>query len=289
MIVDCYTHTWDLPEQLGKAPAPARWVDGAWRVHPAAPPAPPITAGVQRHFAACEPADVTFVLGFRSRALGAEIPNQTIADYVAAHPDKLIGFAGIDPSHPRSAIEELHQARDKWGLRGVAVAPAAQDFHPSHSQSMQVYAEAGRLNMPVIFHPGIRLVPATRTTFARPALLDELARELPNLKIVIAHLGFPWVAETIDLLARHENVFAETSLVHQYPWQGYQALVSAFECGVMSKILFGSGFPFAVAAEAIEALYSVNHVCHGTGLPTIPREALRSVVERDALTALGLA
>jgi hypothetical protein len=38
----------------------------------------------------------------------------------------------------------------------------------------------------------------------------------------------------------------------------------------------------------IEALYSINHLVHGTNLPAIPREELRSVVERDALRLLGI-
>jgi hypothetical protein len=39
----------------------------------------------------------------------------------------------------------------------------------------------------------------------------------------------------------------------------------------------------------IEALYSINHPCHGTNLPTIPRECLRGIVERDSLALLGIA
>jgi len=57
----------------------------------------------------------------------------------------------------------------------------------------------------------------------------------------------------------------------------------------MDKLLFGSGFPYARASEAIEALYSINHICHGTNLPTIPREHLRGIVERDAVSVLGIA
>ncbi len=287
MIVDCYTHVWDSPQQLGRAmPAePGAGTDGADALRSTAPP---VSAGVQRHWAACEPVDTALVLGFQSRHLDARIPNQMIADYVAQHPDRLIGFAGIDPSQPKSAIDEIRQAREEWSMRGIAVSPAAQDFHPSNSQSMLVYAEAAKLNMPVLFHPGITPGPTTKLAYAQPVLLDEIALELPDLKIIIAHMGYPWVHETIALLAKHENVFAEVSRIQQLPWQAYQALQSAFECGVMDKLLFGSGFPYARASETIEALYSINHICHGTNLPTIPREQLRGIVERDAVSALGI-
>ena len=90
------------------------------------------------------------------------------------------------------------------------------------------------------------------------------------------------------LLAKHPNVYAEISWILHRPWEAYQALLGAHESGVTDKILFGSGFPFLSAAASIESLYRINHLVHGTNLPTIPREALRGIVERDALTLLGI-
>ncbi len=57
---------------------------------------------------------------------------------------------------------------------------------------------------------------------------------------------------------------------------------------MIDKLLFGSDFPYTVASECIEALYSINQIAQGTNLPVVPREALRGIVERDALALLGL-
>ncbi len=283
MIVDCYTHIWDAVEQLGRC-VPS---DGSQAPFP--PPLPdPLSASTSRHLAAGEPVDKTIVLGFKTGYLDAEIPNEKIAEFVAAHSDRLIGFAGVDPSDPKEAVAELTRAREKFRMRGIAVAPAAQDVHPSNSQAMLVYTAAAEQGMPVLFHTGVYISTATKLEYARPVLLDEVARELPDLKIVIAHMGYPWVSETIVLLAKHKNVFAEISWLLAQPWQAYQALVSAHQFGVMDKLLFGSGFPFASAPDCIEALYSINHMSHGTNLPTIPREHLRGIVQRDALHLLGI-
>ena len=43
-----------------------------------------------------------------------------------------------------------------------------------------------------------------------------------------------------------------------------------------------------VDPACIEALYSINQLAQGTNLPVVPREALRGIVERDALNLLGL-
>ncbi len=301
MIVDCYTHTWESADQLGRCVPPTcrtetpfsvlprvanqdsrqsvPGVDGSTGLH---------AAGLARHQVASEPVDTTIVLGFRAHYLEAEISNDQVASYVSQDRDRLIGFAGIDPSHPKEAIGELRRARNELSMPGVAVAPAAQDFHPSNSQAMLVYAEAASLGMPILFHTGVYSTPATKLEYARPVLLDEVARELPDLKIIIAHMGYPWVNETVLLLAKHRSVFAETSWLLGDPWQAYQALLTAYQHGVMDKLLFGSGFPQAAASFCIEALYSINHLVHGTNLPTIPREQLRGIVERDTFSLLGI-
>ena len=181
MIVDCYTHTWESADQLGRCVP----LGGSHPVNPQLA-AGPNGASIARHLAATEPVDTTIVLGFKSRWLDAEITNDHVASYVRQHPDRLIGFAGIDPSEPKEAIAELKRVRDELSMPALAIAPAAQDFHPSNSRAMQVYAEAAELGMAILFHSGVYISPASKLEYARPVLLDEVAREFPALKIVIA-------------------------------------------------------------------------------------------------------
>jgi predicted TIM-barrel fold metal-dependent hydrolase len=286
MIVDCFTHIWDSPTQTGLTLPSGR---GRLKFTPVGEPVEKaIDATARQHFEACQPVDRAIVLGFKSHYLGAEIPNDQVAAYVREHPEKLIGFAGIDPTRPKEAIAELRRARAELDMRGIAIAPAAQDFHPSHSTAQRVYAVAAELQMPVLFHPGIDFGADTKLEYAQPVLLDEVAREHPDLKIIIAHMGYPWVQETLVLLGKHANVYSDISWLLHQPWQAYLALSSAYQYGVMDKLLFGSGFPLTSAAHTMEALYSINHMCHGTNLPVIPREQLRGIVERDALELLAI-
>jgi len=97
------------------------------------------------------------------------------------------------------------------------------------------------------------------------------------------------VEETICLLGKHANVYADVSGLLMRPWQAYNALVSAHQHHVIDKLLFGSDFPHTSVAECIESLYSVNKLAQGTSLPVVPREDLRGIVEREALPLLGLA
>jgi len=285
VIVDCHTHIWDASQ-------PGKDVEALFRqaIVGGAGGREGRFAGATVHqlLAASKPVDKTFVLAFKSRYLDVEIPNSVVAACVREHPDKLIGFAGIDPVNVREAVGEMQRARDQLGLKGLTVSPAAQDFHPADSRAMQVFAEAARLKMPVLVQQGVNVAMAAKMEFARPYMLDEVAREYPTLKIIIAHLGYPWVDECVVMLGKHPNVFADISALLSRPWQAYQALVTAYEYGVMDKLLFGSDFPRMSATTCIEALYSINQIVQGTSLPTIPRQQLQAVVERDALPLLGL-
>jgi uncharacterized protein len=291
MIVDCHTHIWQSPEQLGqldlgelsralprRSPKITAAAKAPWRTVPA--------ADADYHWAQSGLVDKSIVLGFKSKYLQAEIPNSYVAAYVSRFPKKLIGFAGIDPTEG-SALDDLRAARDLQ-LRGITLSPANQDFHPTDSRAMRIYAEAEKLKMPILVHPVGQFTEQSKLEFARPVLLDEVAREFPQLRIVLAQLGQPWIDETICLLGKHQNVFADVSGMLSRPWQAYNALVAAHESQVIDKLLFGSDFPYTSVTDCIEALYSINQLAQGTNLPVVPREALRGIVERDALALLGL-
>ena len=65
-------------------------------------------------------------------------------------------------------------------------------------------------------------------------------------------------------------------------------VLSAYERGVMNKLLFGSGFPASNAGECIEALLGFNMRLADTNLPTVPRGHIQSIIERNTLHLLGI-
>lgn len=273
MIVDCHTQVW------GASTRGMPTVTGL--------PEETLLADVSRHLEAIDTVDRAFVLAFKSNYLGTEIPNDYVADYVRRYSSKLIGFAGADPTDA-DCLEQVARAQEELGLRGVTISPALQDFHPCDTRALRVYEECSRRRIPIVFEQSHRN-PAARMEFSRPMLLDQVAGDFPDLRMIVAHMGYPWVDETVVLLGKHKNVFADVSGLLERSWLSYKSLMAAFEYGVMSKLLFGSDFPYRSPAACIEALYSVNQLVSGTNLVIIPREQLRGIVERDALALLGLA
>jgi hypothetical protein len=119
-------------------------------------------------------------------------------------------------------------------------------------------------------------------------LLDEIAREFPQLLIVIARLGYPWVHQAVVLLAKHPNVFANVAGLLPHPWLGYSSLLAANEYGVTHKLLFGSDYPFTTVQASIDGLRSLNRLVEGTNLPRLDSQQLEALIHRDSLRLLGL-
>jgi len=279
MIVDAHTHLWRGPDQLGPSLTRSlqRKLGERWAELDASPRA---------HGQAIEPVAVAFVLGYRSRYLGAAVPNEMVSEYVAGDAERLVGFGGADPTDP-----ETIKAVEQWpamGLEGVTIDPAGQGFHPADTRAMRFYEACVALGLPIIVQTGERLASEAKLEYARPCLFDEVARTFPDLKLVIGGLGRPWPDETFVLVDKHPNVFTDLAGLCTRPWQLYNLMLQAYQLGVTDRLLFGSGFPFISPGEAIEAIYSLNRYAHGTALPSIPREKLRLIVERDTPKALGL-
>jgi hypothetical protein len=191
MIVDVHTHVWD-PAHLGETfVRDARVASGNPNLE--------IAVDLDAHWAAMAPVDRAVVLGFRARHVGVLVPNEYVAAYVSRHPEKLIGFCSVDP-HDEDAVEQLEHAVSGLGLRGLKVAPIYQNVHPSDPRFLALMARAESLGVPVLIHQGTTFCENVSLQLANPVLLQPLALRFPQLRMVIAHLGHPWIADTLVLV-----------------------------------------------------------------------------------------
>lgn len=280
MIVDLHTRIWNSVDALGDAVARQ-----ARRTRE--DPSKALTASFDVHEMAMAPVSVAVVHGLDSHLLDARLDAEAVAAEVARSPDTLLGFVGLDPLSD-DPLDRLTAAVDEHGCVGVNLCPSAGGFHPARTETMELLDAVAARGLPVYVEAGAQLAAEAKLEFAQPFLLDEVLRTYPDMKVVISGFGEPWPNQTVALLRKHANAFTDVSGLLSRPWQLYNALVSAWQAGVMDQVLFGSGFPGAEPERAIVTLYSVNSLTQGTPLPSIPREQLRGVVERDTLTLLGL-
>ena len=238
------------------------------------------------HLAAAETVDACIVLATAEGA--SQEVNKKLSEYVSKHKEKMVGFAVVEPTKNKTNVKNLALITDKLQLKGTVLYCSSCGFHPAHSRAMRFYESAQELGLPVFFHNGGPLKSEAVLDYAQPYLLDEVAREFSALKIIIGTMGIPFVEQTLSMVAKHKNVYADLTIRPSNIWQVYNMVAAAHECGVMDKLLFGSGFPFSKAGECMETLLGFNKLLADTNLPTVPRGNIRNIIERDTLEILGI-
>jgi len=239
------------------------------------------------HLQAAETVDACVVLATADGP--SEQVNKNLAEYVNRHSEKMVGFAVVEPTKDKINAKSLTSVTEKLGLKGAVLYCSTCGFHPTHSRAMRFYESAEELGLPVFFHNGgPELGPEAILDYAQPHLLDEIARGFDGLKIVIGNMGVPFLEQTLAMVAKHRNVYADLTIRPGNVWETYNIVVAAHERGVMDKLLFGSGFPYGSAGECMETLLGFNMLLADTNLPTVPRGSIRNIIERDTLEVLGI-
>ena len=279
MVIDIHTHVFNAAQHFG----PKLNAD---LVRCAVDPA--VWGNVEeRHLEITKAADVAVVFGLQASATDWNIPNEIVAAHVAKAPERLLFFASIDPLQT-GYMDELEKCHQQLGAVGVKLAPLYQNVHPQDKRYYEIYRYCQQHGLPILFHTGTSFVSGTPLEYSRPVHFDAVAVDFPDLCMVLAHLGHPWEGETISVIRRHANVYADVSALYYRPWQFYNSMRLLVEYKAQHKVLFGSDFPFTTTGDSIKNILALNSVTGRSGLPEVPDNVIEEIIHRDALRLLNL-
>jgi len=182
--------------------------------------------------------------GWTDHALCVE-QNDYLIEAVKRYPDRLIGFAAIQPAAGPAAVREVERVQ-KAGLRGVGeLMPHGQGYQLDQEPLLAPLAEACvALGLPLLTHtsePVGHLYPGKGEVSVQTVL--HLATAFPDLKLICGHWGggLPFYELMPEVRAATANVWYDTAASpYLYDPRIYPAarlLVGA------EKVLFGSDFP----------------------------------------------
>lgn len=159
--------------------------------------------------------------------------NDFIAQSVAQHADRFIGFATL---HPGMEDIPAEVARIKaLGLRGVKLHPDFQKFHINDRAAYPIY-EAIEGELPLLIHTG-----DSRYPFSDPKRVPQVLRDFPKLQMICAHFGGWSQWNEAERVLAGQNVWIDTSssLYALSPAKARE-LIAAFG---EDRVLFGSDYP----------------------------------------------
>ena len=148
----------------------------------------------------------TKMWSYRNKWMYMDTKLEEVVAYTRAHPDRFVGLAGYDPFRIKESLREVETAVKEHGFKGVYVHIYGFDI-PLHDAKMYpLYAKCVELGVPVSMQVG-HVLEGMPSEHARPITLDRVACDFPDLKIVGAHTGWPWVEELISVCYKWDNVY----------------------------------------------------------------------------------
>jgi predicted TIM-barrel fold metal-dependent hydrolase len=203
--------------------------------------------------------------------------NEYVAEYCRAAPDRLIPMGGVHPRFSDDAAGEVRRAAE-LGVRALKIHPPHMAVEPNaylHGLDAlrAIYEEAQRLGLPVMIHTGTSVFPGARSRAGEAILVDDVAVDFPELRIILAHGGRPlWMDQAFFLVRRFPNVHMDVSSVPP------KALLRYFPrlAEVADKVLYGSDWP----SPGVKSL-ALN--LSGFLELELPEDAKRRIVQDNAL------
>ncbi len=164
---------------------------------------------------------------------------RSINDYLISAaqsaPERLIGFGTMHPD-----LEDVEGELDRLmaaGLRGVKLHPDFQHFCLDDEKVVRMFAALAERGLPALIHTGDHRYP-----YSEPARMARVLDQLPDLKVICAHLGgwSVW-SDAWKVLAGRPGVWVDTSssLYALTPEEGAQIIR---RYGV-DRVFFGTDYP----------------------------------------------
>ncbi|MEQ9591857.1 MAG: amidohydrolase family protein [Cyclobacteriaceae bacterium] len=149
--------------------------------------------------------------------------------------------------------KDLREISDylKDGLvKGLKLYPGYEPFYPHDRRLQVVYDLAVEFDVPVMFHSGDTYSPKGKVRFAHPLHIDDVAVDNPDMRIVICHVGNPWIKDCMEVIYKNKNCYADFSgLVlgdfsdhfEQYMKEQLQEMI--LYAGEPKYLLYGTDWP----------------------------------------------
>jgi predicted TIM-barrel fold metal-dependent hydrolase len=128
--------------------------------------------------------------------------NQFIADLQNENPDRIVGFASIDPRREKAA-SFIDKALGSWGLQGLKLHPTT-GFYLHDEETYELLEIAMKHDVPVITDTGPIPAPLY-SEYSHPIHLDEVLADFPDLHLIAAHMSLGWWDELLAIAEMKTN------------------------------------------------------------------------------------
>ncbi len=144
--------------------------------------------------------------------------NGEMARIADTNPDRFMYQPNLSPIKHKgvdNTVWELEYWVKERGAKIFKFYPP-EDTYVNDPDLWPFYAKAEELGIVLDIHTGFSWVPPGKSKYALPILIDDVARDFPELKIVAFHMGYPYCDDLNMVAMGHPNVYPSLTLL--VPW-----------------------------------------------------------------------
>lgn len=215
--------------------------------------------------------------------------NSLAADLQEKSHGRLIGIAGAKPLDKYDRFnwdnyKDFEYSIRERGLKGLLFTPPYEHFFINDRRAYPFYAKATELNVPLYVHQATQYVPPADFTpleYGRAWLLDHIAIDFQELRILAEHMAFPWTQELLAMMSHAPNVYTDFSALIRRPTLLAWNLVMAKEYGVLDRVMYGTDYVGISVDEYMRQITDEVNWVRGQLNPTLERAGWPTLTEDE--------
>jgi len=162
-------------------------------------------------------------------------------------------------------LVELRDYMQEGLVKGLKLYPGYEPFYPNDEKWNRMYELAGEFDVPVMIHSGDTYSPTGKVKYSHPLHVDDAAVDHPDVKIVICHIGNPWIRDCMEVVYKNKNVYTDISglvlgnFTDRFERYMRKQLQDMLIYGVEpDKVLFGTDWPISSMESYIEFMEELS-------------------------------
>ena len=198
---------------------------------------------------------------------GRPLPNEDVLKLCEASGGRLFPILTVEPDQG-SVDAAVRLARERRGfVKGFKIRLGYRPVFAVDPVFDRLYDHAVDAALPVMFHAGDTATSTGSLAHAHPLTLDELADQRGELRMVVCHMGNPWIMDTAELVYKHPNVYADLSglvagdsryLDRYIEYLAKRISEAVYYAGGGEKFLFGTDYPVQTHENSLRLVASLK-------------------------------
>ena len=244
MIVDCHTHLNNYHEENTVS----------------------LQACVDNLLASMEKNHVDYALVLTSYKVSVHRPATRDVVRLTRDIKNLAVIAGLSYlDYKERDLRETAEFLQEGLVKGLKLYPGYEPFYPWDKRCQVIYELCLEYDVPVMIHSGDTFTPRGKLKYAHPLEIDEVAVDHPDLKIVVCHLGNPWLRDCMEVVYKNHNVYTDISglVLGDFDfkfenWMREQIEEAILYAGEPRYLLYGTDWPLASMESYLDFIQGLD-------------------------------